>query len=199
MLQVVDGYFGGINNRRTSTFEVSPPESGSSTVVWIKKPARTAFDEETHFIYIRAEAGLNPDEYPFTPSHDREHVVHKYIMIAKSVFQFGSESTKNVTEPMGLHTEVVPLMNPSSVNVGDTMDFLLLFDNQPAPNAVALAKDPDDSENKIHLKSSEKGIISIPITKSGEWWISYIQCRPMNGEDNIDYMNWMTSLTFEIQ
>ena len=126
-------------------------------------------------------------------------MIHKYIMIAKSVFQFGPDQTDNVTKPLGLHTEVVPLMNPASVKVGDTMEFLLLFDNLPAPNAVAVAKDPNDPEGKIHLKSSEEGIIRLPITDSGEWWIVYIQCRAMNGEDDIDYMNWMTSLTFQIQ
>lgn len=119
---------------------------------------------------------------------DKEHVPsEKY---AKSIITV-REGSENVSQTFAHRIEIVPLKNPSEIKAGESFPVKILFEGKPLSTyvyATYAGYYSEDDPFPVFVKSDEKGLAHIKITKPGIWMAV---CN-----HKVDFS---ASLTFEIK
>ena len=131
--------------------------------------------------------------------YDREgHFAHpdsitqQTTKYAKTIVEVGRGGPRAFSRAAGHALEFVPITEPSSIRVGDTLAIRLLFHGEPlaathlhagaAPEAAlrdsaAIAKDWKD----VALVTNEDGVARIPIDRAGLWNVRTLHAPPGSG------------------
>lgn len=102
-------------------------------------------------------------------------------------------SPDQITTPLGLKFEIVPLTDPLSGSAEEKPRFKLLFDGEPLANASVYTH--DDRE----VETDENGIARIGFEKNGIRLIYAKHTTPAGEDSDLDYLQFMTFLIFEVQ
>ena len=133
-------------------------------------------------------------------------VRERYSKHVKTILQVGDAVTDSHSIKLGYPIEIVPLANPASVDVGDTVEFLVLANGNPVPDQLVYASydgfhshDGDDAHREsASARTDENGVVKVELSKSGRWYVRLIRMLPVD-EEGADYeSNWAT-LTFQIE
>lgn len=132
-------------------------------------------------------------------------VRERYSKHVKTILQVGDSVTESHSFRLGYPIEIVPLANPASLDVGDSLGFLVLADGEPVADQLVYASHEgfhshDDSgahREAASARTDNKGIVKVELAKAGRWYVRLIRMLPVD-EEGADYeSNWAT-LTFEI-
>ena len=188
---------GGKDLRRTSTIAWTSQEPGYHTIGVEVKPARIAMDEKKFHEYLEEVGMENEPIHELKPDDPEGFIVEAYIKTAKTIIRNGDPASDPSGKPLGLSSEIVPLQNPSELEIGDTLTAMVLVRGKPVPDQVVLAA----TANKDHkaYRSDAKGAVRIPITDSGEWWIAFNRMQALAAEHEYDLLSHWTTLTFEVE
>lgn len=96
-------------------------------------------------------------------------------------------------QPLGLKFELIPLSDPMVVTTGQTIGFKLLFDGKPLPGFSVL------SNREIEYTTDVNGVIQLIIENSGKQLLYAAKKVPAENNTEIDFMKFMTFLTFEVK
>jgi len=118
------------------------------------------------------------------------------------------DDASRATEPVGLPLEIVPLSAPGtredlSVRVladGSPIGGLLVkaWNRPPQPSGVPLDPDARDSVGVVWSgRTDERGGVTIPLRRAGEWLVSAVRMEPSSDPDEADWQSTWASLTFE--
>ncbi|MEN8249383.1 MAG: DUF4198 domain-containing protein [Bacteroidota bacterium] len=126
----------------------------------------------------------------------------KYSKHVKNILQVGDRLTEHYNIELGYPIEFIPLENPYAKKVGDDISFKLLRSGNPVADQVVHYSFRSDSNKtsgaESSIRTNKDGIITIPISKAGKWYIATIHMVE-SSENGVDYeSNWAT-LTFEIK
>jgi hypothetical protein len=121
---------------------------------------------------------------------------HKHI---KAILQVGDARSADFGAMFGYPAELVPLANPYSARVGQTIEFRCLVDGVPSVRQYVIAgSDPGSGRlSERGFRSDSAGVVRVPITRRGKWYVKFIRMEPV--EDSVDYESKWASLTFEIR
>ena len=129
----------------------------------------------------------------------------RYSKHVKTILQVGDSTTEMYGHRLGYPIEIVPMANPGSLTVGSTLEALVLADGKPVAGQLVYASyegfhshdDTGSHREAANLRTDEKGVVRIEITRSGRWYLRLIRMLPSDDE-GVDYeSNWAT-LTFEV-
>lgn len=129
----------------------------------------------------------------------------RYSKHVKTILQVGQNPTETFSQRLGYPLEIVPLANPASLAVGDTLDCLVLADGKPLAGQLVYAsfhgfqtsEDSGDHREAIGTRTDHAGVAHIEIVETGRWFVRLIRMLPVD-EAEVDYeSNWAT-LTFEV-
>lgn len=147
-----------------------------------------------------------------------QDAVEKYSKHVKAIFQVGDKKTNDWQTILGYPVEFVPLANPYELNVGDTLRVKLLRDGQALPNQLVYAGSDGGAHGHSHadeghshdnsdaphshrgvasLRTDANGVVSLPITNDGQWYLRTIHLELSNEPGLTHESNWAT-LTFEV-
>lgn len=198
--QKMDGFFGGINEHHTRSFEFKAEKEGSYLFAFKSKYSRIAMTQEKYAAeYLVEEVHVDPMDYPFDTENPDEKIIDRYVKLAKTIIQVGDIETDNVTKPIGFITEIVPLTNPASLREGDELKLLLLHESKPMSEQIVLFGRENDEDMIDSVISDENGIITLKLDESGDWWLNYIYVKKNLVDADLDFESHMTSLTFSIK
>ena len=202
--QRVTAKLGGTDLRDTASFTLTIKKAGTHLIGVEFSQARIALDVPKFNKYLEGEAYLDLDiaELGFTDPSDV--IVEGYTKIAKTIVQVGDVITENATKPIGHIVEIVPLVNPSKVKIGNTLDLQILHKGLPiADQSVVIGWKPGafkrSMDTIVVYKSNNEGVISLPITQSGIWWANFILIKHTPENEELDFASLWSSLTFNIQ
>lgn len=121
-----------------------------------------------------------------------------YSRCAKTLIQVGEKSTKNFQKVIGMPLEIIPLQNPYTKKVGESIEFKILFLNRPLPNAsVKIWHRPDTEAVKpMDVKSDAQGKVKVVLQAKGEYMISLVKMVPHTKPQEADYQSYWATLTF---
>lgn len=105
---------------------------------------------------------------------------------AKTLFQPSGQNT----EPLGMRFEIVPRQCPLSTKPGEPVSFTVLFEGDPLADAVIYTQ--DDRE----IPTDENGVARIAFDKNGTQLIFAKHQRPAEADTGLDYLKFMTFLSF---
>lgn len=134
-----------------------------------------------------------------------ESVRERYSKHVKTILQVGDSVTDSHSFRLGYPIEIVPLANPATLDVGDSLKFLVLADGKPVADQLVYASHEgfhSHDESGAHreaasARTDDKGTVKVELSKAGRWYVRLIRMLPVD-EAGADYeSNWAT-LTFAI-
>ncbi len=200
--QAARAWAGAIDERLTSHFDVTLPREGSYIVALSLNAAGAAMTPDVFNKYL-AEQGLHDEPVGRHGITDPDAIItERWFKHVKLLLQAGGKRTANVTGPVGLVVEFVPLTHPAEAQPGEALEFLLLLRGQPLaeqPVVVGRAKPAfRAAPPHVILRSNAGGRVAVPIDDTGVWWLSFVHiARAPAGDEMMWESHWAT-LTFEI-
>lgn len=113
---------------------------------------------------------------------------HKF---GKTLFAWHQDFAK----PTGMYLEIVPLQNPFSLKVGDTLPVLVLKEGKPLANAGFEGNQIKEDE----IKTDSYGIAHVPIKQKGELIIAAKHYGQQVSDPNVDAITVQSSLMFKVK
>lgn len=202
--QAVRRYFGAIDRRLTSRFQVNLESEGTHIIGLQLNPGGAAMSPQTFLNYLH-EVGLEEEPVAETSFPDSNAIItERYRKYTKILIQAGRARSPNASQPIGHEVEIVPLVHPSDVRPGGGLGVQLLFKHQPLPGQVLLAGRPAralgrDPFPRQRLRSDSQGRVEVPIDRAGVWWLSFVHLVPAPPGDEVAYDSQWATLTLEIR
>lgn len=118
----------------------------------------------------------------------RDTVLYASRSSAATVLQLGNGGPRAFSKTSGYPLEFVPLSDPATLRVGDTLHVRILGNGKPAANvgidavpAADTSSRAESSENQaVSLSADASGVVHVPLTKVGPWMIrsAFVSARP---------------------
>lgn len=145
---------------------------------------------------------------------DRD-VTERYEKHIKGVFQVGDRVDRPKTwwqfwkddadlsylTELGYPAEIMPLVNPYVLDVGDDLRVRCLVDGRPIANQFIRIGGQGTSGASFparNTRTDAAGVATIVLNAPGEWYLEFIHMVPSN-EEGIDYHSKWATLTFAIR
>lgn len=106
---------------------------------------------------------------------------------AKSIFKHSD----NVTKPVGMKLEIVPLKNPLSLKQGEILQVKVLYEGKPLADAVV-----ETGNHKDAGRTGADGIANIEISGQG-MQIVISRYRIVSSDPDVDFLSFTTVLIWE--
>ncbi|MGH7612690.1 MAG: DUF4198 domain-containing protein [Gemmatimonadales bacterium] len=122
---------------------------------------------------------------------------HKHV---KAILQVGATRTNAFETRFGYPAELVPLVNPYGLHVGDTLAIRCLVDGQPEARQLVIAGGEHDgqAQPERQARSDEEGVVRFVLGSTGKWYVKFIHMEPATGP-GVDYESKWATLTFEVR
>ncbi len=134
---------------------------------------------------------------------DREldlDVWERYSKHVKTVIQVGDTRSGGLDVVLGYPAELVPLVNPYDLSLGDDMVVQAVVDGEPVAKQLVLAGGEADGVlfEERSARTDANGVVRFRMDGAGLWYIKFINMQKTTAE-GIDYESKWATLTFEIR
>jgi len=129
-------------------------------------------------------------------------VRERYAKHVKAMVQVGPTPTEAYASALGYPAEIVPLENPYALRPGATLRARLLLRGQPVANQYALygGRTPDGTRIAPRdARSDADGVVSIPLARSGTWYLKFIHMARLRDDPAADYESTWATLSFAVR
>lgn len=186
----------------TSTFTLRTGAPGTYVLGTSTRPRVLALSAREFNQYL-ADDGV-PDELAArkrdgtlgNPSRER---YHKHV---KALVQVGDRPDSGHAQLLGYPAEIVPLENPYALKVGATLRVRLLVDGKPLAGQFVQYGGRTASDGRVaqrNTRSDANGVASIPLDRSGTYFVKFIQMRRLTGDAEANYESRWSTLTFGVR
>lgn len=125
----------------------------------------------------------------------------RYAKHVKVLVQVGNARSMDFSARLGYPAELVPVNNPYSLRVGQTLRVLSLVDGRQSGGETVIAGGRTRSGARIPRQTATadaNGLARIRLTHRGRWYVKFIHMEPV-ASDSIDYESKWATLTFEVR
>lgn len=140
------------------------------------------------------------------------HYCEQSAMYGKAVLNVGHGVTNNdvISRPVGQMLEIVPLVNPAKVHVGEKMPVQVLFKGEPLAGATLVATfdgfSPREPQDKSHAlgaqafsdQTNAQGITHIIPLREGDWKAKVVHKTDYSNQSECQKLAAYATLTFAI-
>ena len=126
----------------------------------------------------------------------------RYSKHVKAFLQVGSQRTEHYATQLGYPAELIPLSNPYSLNVGDTLRVRTLVDGTPAANQFVLYGGRTLGNERIvqrSVRSGSDGVARIPVRARGTWYVKFINMTRLTNDPAANYESKWATITFQLR
>lgn len=124
--------------------------------------------------------------------------VERYSKSPKVLLNVGDAGATEVSKPMGLPLEIVPLSNPNKLNVGDTWKVKVLFQEKPLAGVFLGWDHPGEGDDvQGTVRTNAKGEVLIPIAQKGLMTIRLTHMTRPKAAD-YEWESFWTTLTVHL-
>jgi uncharacterized GH25 family protein len=97
---------------------------------------------------------------------------------------------------LGFTLELVAEDRPERLHAGQSLPVRLLYEGRPLAGALVVARERDDPNAQIDLRSDADGRVMLPLSRDGEWLVKAVHMRPAPADSGADWESLWASLTF---
>jgi uncharacterized GH25 family protein len=130
-----------------------------------------------------------------------EGTSERYSKYVKALVQVGDTHTDAFATPLGYAAEIVPLANPYTLRVGDTLQVRCLVDGAPAEGLVVFAGGRTATGARFpaqRLVADKDGLVTVRLTAAGAWYVKFVHMRERQ-EADVNYESHWSTLTFGVR
>lgn len=185
----------------TSTFHIHTRGAGTYVIGVSTRPNELDMSADDFNLYLKDDGIPDALEARRKDGELNKAVRERYHKHVKSMVQVGTTRSDLYATPMGYPAELIPMENPYTVKAGATLRVKTLVDGKPAANQYVLFGGEIPGGGAIEQKSARsdaQGIVSIPLTRAGVWYIKFINMAKLTGQA-VNYESKWATLTFEVR
>ena len=126
----------------------------------------------------------------------------RYGKHVKALLQVGATPGDGWAAELGYPAEIVPLVNPYALRPGATLRVRTLVDGKPVANQYVLFGGRTPAGGRIaqgSTRSNAEGVATIPLGRSGTWYVKFIHMVRLDGDAEADYESKWATVTFEVR
>ena len=125
-------------------------------------------------------------------------VLERYGKHVKAILQVGDERTDDYKVRLGYPAEIVPLVNPYVMSVGDELVVQCLVDGESVSGQLVIAggQSADGTIAERNGRTDESGKIRFTIDRPGRWYIKFVHMVKLESDPDVDYESKWATLTF---
>ncbi len=135
-----------------------------------------------------------------------DEATERYSKHVKAIVQVGDARSGEWSLELGYPVELIPQENPYELGVGDDLEVLFLSGGEPVANQLVYANyeshhqhEGDEHVEAVTTRTDERGVVTIPLSAAGRWYLRTIHMVETTSEPDVDYeSNWAT-LTFQVR
>jgi hypothetical protein len=185
----------------TSTFELKASAVGTYVLGVSTKPNFIALQAKDFNSYLEEDGirdilnARRKDGEMGKPARER------YSKHVKALVQVGTARSVGALTPLGYPAEIVPMSNPYSLRIGDTLSIRTFVEGKPAGAQLVQYGGRQLSGSNIaqrEIRSDANGVARIKIAVAGVWYIKFINMTRVTG-DTVDYESRWATLTFQLR
>jgi len=121
----------------------------------------------------------------------------EYSKHIKAVFQVGDRRSGGLDVVLGYPAELVPLVNPYDLSVGDNMVVQAMVDSEPVAGQMVLVGGDGDMAT-AEGRTDARGVFIFTLDAPGRWYAKFINMQKTDREGLTHESKWAT-LSFEIR
>jgi uncharacterized GH25 family protein len=186
----------------TSTFRVRTAGAGTYVIGVSTRPNIIAMSGDTFNLYLK-EDGI-PDELAARrkAGEMNRRVRERYHKHVKALIQVGDARTDSYATELGYPAELMPLANPYTLKVGQSLQLRTLVDGKAAANQFVLFGGRTPTGERIvqrAVRSNREGIATVHLRARGTWYVKFINMARLSTDPNADYESKWATVTFEVR
>jgi uncharacterized GH25 family protein len=186
----------------TSTFHIHTRAAGTYVIGVSTKASKIDLSADDFNLYLKDDGIPDVLEARQKAGELNKPAKERYHKHVKALVQVGNVRSDLYATPMGYPAEIMPMVNPYTLQKGATLRVKTLVDGKPAANQYVLyGGELPNNAGGIEQKSTRsdaQGVASIPLTTAGVWYIKFINMTKVV-KDSVDYESKWATLTFEVR
>ena len=186
----------------TSTFHIHTRAAGTYVIGVSTKPATIDLSADDFNLYLQDDGIPDVLEARRKAGELKQGAKERYHKHVKALVQVGSARSDLYATPMGYPAEIVPMVNPYTLQKGASLRVKTLVDGKPAGNQFVLygGELPNGSGAMAQkdTRSDAQGVATIPLAQAGVYYIKFINMTKV-AKDTVDYESKWATLTFEVR
>jgi len=147
--------------------------------------------------YIKAERERRGESDSTAPEN--------FIRCAKALIQTGPPGKDIYKQKFGYTLELIPQSDPYKLKAGDTLEFVLLYQDEPISGLQLQALRKSEPEKVQKIRTDHSGKASLTFEKSGIWLVKVVLIVPIaqrqqliEGEPSALWQSYWASYVFEL-
>lgn len=123
-----------------------------------------------------------------------------YTKYAKALLQNGGLADETYRLICGQRFEIVPLLNPCELQVGERFTVQVLFEGKPVSGVRVSSgcEGLNGGSYAAHTRADEVGRAEVEVTRGGRWFVRAHWMQSYLGSETIDWESCWASLTFAV-
>lgn len=185
----------------TSTFRLRTGAAGTYVLGASTKPSVIPLEAKEFNAYLRDDGIPDVLEARRKAGELQSAARERYAKHVKSLVQVGQTRTEHFSTVLGYPAELVPLVNPYALAVGDTLHVRTLVDGKAAANQYVLVGGRTLTGARLvqrNVRSDAEGVAHIRLSSRGTWYIKFISMVRVPA-DTVDYESKWATLTFQLR
>jgi uncharacterized GH25 family protein len=186
----------------TSTFHIHTRAAGTYVIGVSTKASKIDLSADDFNLYLKDDGIPDVLEARQKAGELNKPAKERYHKHVKALVQVGNVRSDLYATPMGYPAEIMPMVNPYTLQKGATLRVKTLVDGKPAANQYVLyGGELPNNAGGIEQKSTRsdgQGVASIPLTTAGVWYIKFISMTKVV-KDSVDYESKWATLPFEVR
>ncbi|WP_160153977.1 DUF4198 domain-containing protein [Microbulbifer sp. ALW1] len=167
----------GARGKYRSTFDLQLKGEGTYRVGLASSGLRAVWKDEEgkrHMWPGRGQQANDADFATAVPKNAKELRVTQSSRRIETFVTLGAPSD-SVLKPLGVGLELVPVTHPNDLYAGESANFKLLIDGEPAKNAEVMlipgGSRYRDSQDEIKVKADAAGLFSVTWPSAGQYFM----------------------------
>lgn len=123
----------------------------------------------------------------------------RFRRVTKTLMRVGGKSDRTFALRTGQRLELVPLVDPSAMPVGQMLRFQLFFDDKPIAGALVRAWHHHGNQTvAIRAISDPEGTVTFSLPYAGPWMLSTVHMIPAEKTTEADWDSFWGNLMFDV-
>lgn len=171
---------------KSLVIEHRPSGRGERVVALSLLPSSRRMSGEDFARYLRLEGAVDlVDRYTRDGRMPSDSIVMHSVKYAKTLVEIGAGGPRAFSRAAGHPLEFIPLSDPSSVRVGETLALRVMVGDRPVSGAQVHAGRASSgtvaSDKELTLFADAAGIVYLPIARAGLWNVRTADAAPAAG------------------
>jgi uncharacterized GH25 family protein len=181
-----------------STLAVSTKAPGTYLLGAGVRPRMLKLDGAAFNAYLKDEGLDHVLAARKTQGRLQEGSRERYSKFVKALVQVGDTPSDTWQTSLGYAAELMPLSNPYSAKVGDTLSVRCLVDGKPAAGQILFAGGRTPRGERIvmtRLVADADGVVRVKLTSAGAWYLKFVHMREVS-DAAANYESGWSTLTW---